>query len=265
MQHREQYDSDVSDREWTIIRQFLPQRGRLGRPPRYERKEVFNAIMYVTKTGCPWRYLPHDFPGWRLVYYYFASWQELGVWQRINDALREKVRKKSAKKKAPSVAILDAQSVKMADQPGERGFDPGKKVKGRKRHLLVDTLGLTLVAVVHSAAIQDREGAKLVIQKARWFGWLRVIFADAAYNGQLVTWVREFFGRQGTHLSIVPRLGHGFRLLAKRWIVERTFSWLTHYRRLTKDYEVKTEHSEAFIYAAAARLMLRRLASSPPR
>jgi putative transposase len=104
-----------------------------------------------------------------------------------------------------------------------------------------------------------------VIQKARWFGRLRVIFADAAYNGQLVTWVREFFGRQGTHLSIVPRLGHGFRLLAKRWIVERTFSWLTHYRRLTKDYEVKTEHSEAFIYAAAARLMLRRLASSPPK
>ena len=131
MQHRERYDSDVSDREWTIIRQFLPPRGRLGRPPRYERREVFNAIMYVTKTGCPWRYLPHDFPGWRLVYYYFASWQKLGVWQRLNDALREKVRKKSAKK-APSAAILDAQSVKMADQPGERGFDAGKKVKGAK-------------------------------------------------------------------------------------------------------------------------------------
>ena len=112
----------------------------------------------------------------------------------------------------------------MADQPGERGFDAGKKVKGRKRHLLVDTLGLILVAVVHSAAIQDREGAKLVIQKARWFGRLRVIFADAAYSGQLVAWVREFFGRQGARLSIVPRLGHGFRLLAKRWIVERTFS-----------------------------------------
>jgi uncharacterized integral membrane protein (TIGR00698 family) len=146
----------------------------------------------------------------------------------------------------------------------ERGFDAGNKVKGRKRHLLVDTLGLILVAVVHSAAIQDREGAKLVIQKPRWFGWLRVIFADAAYSGQLVTWVHEFFGRQGTRLSIVSRLGHGFRLLAKRWIVERTFSWLTHSRRLAKDYEVTTEHSEAFIYAAAARLMLRRLAPSLP-
>ena len=223
MQHREQYDSDVSDREWITIRQYLPQRGRLGRPPRYERREVFNAIMYVTKMGCPWRYLPHDFPGWRLVYYYFASWQKLGVWQRINDALREKGRKKSAKK-APSAAILDAQSVKMADQPGERGFDAGKKVKGAKtppscRYPWPDPGGR-----VHSAAIQDREGAKLVIQKARWFGWLRVIFADAAYSGQLVTWVHEFFGRQGTRLSIVPRLGHRFRLLAKRWIVERTFS-----------------------------------------
>jgi putative transposase len=165
-------------------------------------------------------------------------------------------------KKAPTAAILDAQSVKMADQPGERGFDAGKKVVGRKRHLLVDSLGLILVAVVHSAAIQDREGAKLVIEKARWFGWLRVIFADAAYSGQLVSWVREFFGRQGTRLSIIPKLGTGFRILAKRWIVERTFSWFTHYRRLSKDYEVKTEHSEAFIYAAATRLMLRRLAPS---
>src|SRR6478672_2218176 len=161
-------------------------RSRLGPPPRYERREVFNAIMYVTKTGCPWRYLPHDFPGWRLVDCYFASWQrrEFGSALTMPFAKR-RVRK--ALKKAPSAAILDAQSVKMADQPGERGFDAGKKVKGRKRHLLVDTLGLILVAVVHSAAIQDREGAKLVIQKARWFGWLRVIFADAAYNGQLVT------------------------------------------------------------------------------
>ena len=117
MQHREQYESDVSDREWTIIRQFLPQRGRLGRPPRYGRKEVFNAIMYVTKTGCPWRYLPHDFPGWRLVYYYFASWQKLGVWQRINDALREKVRKKSAKKKPPAWPSSTLRALKWLTNP----------------------------------------------------------------------------------------------------------------------------------------------------
>jgi putative transposase len=199
MQHREPYNSDVSDREWTIIRQYLPQRGRLGRPPRYERREVFNATMYVTKTGCPWRYLPHDFPRWRTLPV-GRSWDS-------GSPLTMPFGKRSVRralKKAPSAAILDAQTVKMADQPRERGFDAGKKVKGRKRHLLVDTPGPDLVAVVHSAAIQDRDGAKLVIQKARWFGWLSVIFADAAYSGQLVTWVREFFGRQGTRLSIIP-------------------------------------------------------------
>ena len=150
----------------------------------------------------------------------------------------------------------------MADQPGERGYDAGKKVAGRKRHLLVDTLGLILVVVVPAANIQDRDGAKQVIDKARLFGWLRVIFADGGYAGALVNWVRETFHGQGTRLQIVPKLDGGFRVLAKRWIVERTFSWFNHYRRLSKDYEVKSEHSEAFIYAAATRLMLRRLAPS---
>ena len=157
----------------------------------------------------------------------------------------------------------DAQTVKMADQPGERGFDAGKKVKGRKRHLLVDTLGLILVAAVHSAAIQDRDGAKLVIQKARWFGRLRVIFADAAYSGQLVAWVREFFGRQGTRLSIVSRLGQGFRLLAKRWIVERSFSWFTHCRRTRQALRSQNRTFRGLHYATAARLRPRRLAPSP--
>jgi putative transposase len=167
------------------------------------------------------------------------------------------------KKKAPTAAILDSQTVKMADQPGTRGYDAGKKVAGRKRHLLVDTLGLILVVVVHAANIQDRDGAKTVIDKARPFGWLRVIFADGGYTGALVAWVRETFRGQGTRLEIVPKLGCGFRVLAKRWIVERTFSWFNHYRRLSKDYEVKPAHSEAFIYAAATRLMLRRLAPKP--
>lgn len=149
----------------------------------------------------------------------------------------------------------------MADQPGERSYDAGKKVVGRKRHLLVDTLGLVLVAVVHGAGIQDRDGARLVLQKALVFGWLRVVFADGGYAGQLVNWVRCLFRGQGTRLEIVSRKQVGFRVLPKRWIVERTFSWLIHFRRLAKDYEVKTEHSEAFIYASTTRLMLRRLAS----
>ncbi len=150
----------------------------------------------------------------------------------------------------------------MANQPGERSYDAGKKVVGRKRHLLVDTLGLVLVAVVHGAGIQDRDGAKLVLEKAMRFGWLRIIFADGGYAGQLVLWVRNFFRGQGTRLEIVSRKKPGFHILPKRWIVERTFAWLIHSRRLAKDYEVKTEHSEAFIYASTTRLMLRRLASN---
>jgi len=165
------------------------------------------------------------------------------------------------KKKAPTAGILDSQTVKMADQPGERSYDAGKKVVGRKRHLLVDTLGLVLVAVVHGAGIQDRDGARMVLEKALIFGWLRVVFADGGYAGQLVAWVRNLFRGQGTRLEIVSRNKPGFHVLPKRWIVERTFSWLIHFRRLAKDYEVKTEHSEAFIYASATRLMLRRLAS----
>lgn len=148
----------------------------------------------------------------------------------------------------------------MADQPGERSYDAGKKVVGRKRHLLVDTLGLVLVAVVHGAGIQDRDGARMVLEKALIFGWLRVVFADGGYAGQLVAWVRNLFCGQGTRLEIVSRNKPGFHVLPKRWIVERTFSWLIHFRRLAKDYEVKTEHSEAFIYASTTRLMLRRLA-----
>ncbi len=153
----------------------------------------------------------------------------------------------------------------MADQPGERGYDAGKKVTGRKRHLLVDTLGLILVVVVHAANLQDRDGAKMVMENARWVGWLRVSVADGGYAGALVHWVRETFHGQGTRLQIVPKLGVGFRVLAKRWIVERTFSWFNHYRRLSKDYEVKPNHSAAFIYAAATRLMLRRLAPQPAK
>lgn len=150
----------------------------------------------------------------------------------------------------------------MAQQPGERGYDAGKKMVGRKRHLLVDTLGMILAVVVHPANIQDRDGAKLVLQKVKWFGWLRLVYADGGYAGALVQWVRKTFWGQGTHLQIVPRLGSGFRVLAKRWIVERTFAWLGTYRRLSKDYEVKPTHAEAFIYAASTRLMLRRLASA---
>lgn len=164
------------------------------------------------------------------------------------------------KKKAPSAAILDSASVRMAGQRGDRGFDAGKKVDGRKRHLLVDTLGLILSVVVHSASIQDRDGAKLVLEKARWFGWLSKIWADGGYAGALVQWVRKARLGRGARLEIVSKAPGAFQVLPKRWIVERTHAWLSRYRRLARDYEEFTTHSEAFTYVAASAMMTRRLA-----
>lgn len=167
------------------------------------------------------------------------------------------------KKKAPSAAIIDSQSAKMAGQPGERGYDAGKKVDGRKRHLLVDALGLILALVVHRADIQDRDGAKLLLEKARWFGWLRVVWADGGYAGKLIDWFAALRIGRNARLEIVQKSAEkGFEVLPHRWIVERTFAWLSRYRRLARDYEVKTDHSEAFIYIAACALMTRRLGKS---
>ena len=168
------------------------------------------------------------------------------------------------KKKAPTAAIIDSQSVKMVSQPGERGFDAGKKIMGRKRHILVDTLGLILGVVVHPADIQDRDGAKLLEPFLLFFGWLKVIFVDGGYAGQLAHWVGSLPRKRSLRLEVVkrPSDAKGFHLLPKRWVVERTFAWLGNFRRLSKDYEVKTSHSEAIIYLASTALLTRRLAKS---
>lgn len=165
-------------------------------------------------------------------------------------------------KKAPRVAIIDSQSVKVAEQPGERGYDAGKKVNGRKRHLLVDTLGLILAVVVHSAAVQDRDGAKLLLPALLNFGWVRKVFADGGYAGQLLDWVQGLIPQRGLKIEIVKRIAPGFNILPKRWLVERTFAWLGRYRRLAKDYERKTKHSEATIYIASCKIMLAKLVKS---
>ena len=163
------------------------------------------------------------------------------------------------KKKAPTAAIIDSQSVKVAEQPGERGYDAGKKINGRKRHLLVDTLGLVLSVVVHSAALQDRDGAKLLLPALLRFGWVRKVFADGGYAGQLLQWVSNLIPGRGLQLEIIKRTDAGFKILPKRWVVERTFAWLGRYRRLAKDYERRTDHSEAAIYVASCKLMLGKL------
>ena len=258
------YPSSLTNREWKLLLPLLPEPKHFGRPPRYRKRDILNAIFYAVRSGCAWRLLPHDLPPWRIVYYYFMVWRREGLWQKMHDTLRDQVRLRCGKKKAPTAAILDSQSVKVSNHGGVRGYDAGKKVLGRKRHLLVDTLGLILHVVVHSAAIQDRDGARLVLPiLLQRFGWLRRIWADSGYAGELVAWCQKLVPRRGLRLEIVKRSDadrHRFKLLPRRWVVERTFGWLSKFRRLAKDYEFRTENSAAMILIPATRLMLARLA-----
>lgn len=254
------YGSDLSDRQWRLVEKQLPKPKKCGRKPT-DRRWVIDAILYVAVTGCQWRQLPHDFPKWKTVYNTFWAWRRDGVIERIHDALREKARKAAGKKPTPSVAVLDSQSLRTGEGGAERGYDAGKKITGRKRHVAVDTLGLVMMVVVHSASMQDHDGACFVLSRMKQrFRRLKVVFADSAYgrNG-LPEWVNEAFG--WVLQTVLRPVGvKGFVVLPKRWIVERTFAWLARCRRTTRDYEKTTISSEAFVHLAMIRLMARRLA-----
>jgi putative transposase len=254
------YPTDLTDSQWVIIQGLIPPAKPGGRPRSLDMRQVVNAILYVVVGGIQWRMLPREYPKWQSVYSYYRDWKRSGTWQRIHDTLRAKLRQRSGRHKQPTAGCLDSQSVKTTAVPGVRGFDKGKLVNGRKRHILVDTLGLLLVVVVTAASVQDRDGARLLLSRLRGAGKkLRLIWVDGSYRGQLLDWVAERF-RFRLRPVLRPDGQKGFAVLPRRWVVERTFAWLNQHRRLSKDYEGTESSSEAMVYIVMIRLMLRRLA-----
>jgi putative transposase len=253
------YPSDLTRTQWKRLKPLLPAAKPGGRPREVDLREILNGIFYIARGGCAWRMMPKDLPPWSTCYDYFRKWRNDDTFSKINDALRTQIRHRDGRKKSPSLAIIDSQSVKTTEQGGLRGKDAFKKVNGRKRHLVVDTLGLVVAAVVHSAGIQDRDGAKQVLKKLGGkFPRLKKILADGIYNGGIAEWAMEV-GRWVLEVVVRPEEQKGFKVLPWRWIVERTFAWLGRYRRLSKDYEGQAESSESWIYVAMTYLMLRRL------
>jgi len=261
------YPSDLTDAQWALIEAMVPAVRGGGRPAEHARRRIVEAILYVVRTGCSWRQLPHDFPPWPTVYWYFKQWRADGLVDRIHDALRDRVRDAAARDPMASAGVVDAQSVKGADTVGgaSRGFDAGKKTNGRKRHIVVDTMGLLLAVIITTASVQDRDGARTVLERLRFtMPSVVLVWADGGYAGKLIEWAERLL-RVTVEIVRKPAGLHTFQVLPRRWVVERTFAWITKCRRLDHDYERLPEHSEAMIKWAMIGLMTRRLAPGPGR
>jgi transposase len=254
------YATDLTDAEFTLVAPHLPAPSRIGRPREVDLREVLDAIFYLLRTGCPWRLLPREFPPRSTVFGYFRRLWEDGTWPTLHALLVMAAREQAGREASPTAGIVDSQSVRTTESGGPKGYDAGKKVDGRKRHILVDTLGLLLVLVVHTADIQDRDGLALVCRRLRRrYPWLRLIFADGGYQGETAACAAA---REGLRLTIVTRDPgtRGFAVLPRRWVVERTFAWLGRNRRLAKDFEATVTSAVTMAYLASLQLLVRRLA-----
>lgn len=246
MPRERRYPSDLTDAQWALVEPLLPAPNTGGRPEKHPRRDIVDAILYVVRTGCAWRQLPVDFPPWQTVYWYFVRWEEAKVTEQMLTALRRRVRAAQGRAEEPTAGIIDSQSVKGADTVGResRGYDAGKKVNGRKRFIVTDTLGLLLVVCVMAASVQDRDGAKTMLLSMYLVTPVRYVFADAGFAGMLVDWTQRVLR---TVLHIVRKAPGqiGFAVIERRWVVERSLAWLTSHRRLARDYERQPATAEA--------------------
>jgi len=255
------YASDLTDAEWKLIVRLLPKPRRVGRPREVDLRVVLNAILYLLATGCQWRALPKDFPPFTTVQYYFYHWRDTQLWRRINRALLARARRALGRKPTPSAGVIDSQTVKTTESGGPRGFDPAKRMKGRKRHLVTDTEGWLLAVQVHPADIQDNHGAVPLLKAVRRaFRRLRHLFADRVYRGPKLLNAISEVGRWTIEIVTRTQSVGSFTPEKRRWVIERTFAWLGRNRRLAKDFEKTIASAEAWIMIASIRLLSRRLA-----